>query len=143
MVLCASCGTEAKEAEARFCYRCGAELPSAKAPSPDDTYWVCYDRFNDRWGTPFGGGNATAEEALAQFNSPAWRSLHSGEQLQFPGQPPAVMRIGHVRNPEGEPNNVHEVLEWLEVKWVDGQWAIAGEASDLPEGRRLVISSLE
>ncbi|HKX73422.1 MAG TPA: zinc ribbon domain-containing protein [Candidatus Saccharimonadales bacterium] len=143
MLACPQCSTEAKESDARFCYRCGTPLPTPKQESPDGTYWIVFTYFNQSWYNPFGGGNHTPDEALAQLNQ---GNIYRGDEPTYPNMPERRLRLGSVHQPDGTPANVLIVLEWYELTRRDadgGYWAQGAEAADRPEGNRIEISSLE
>jgi hypothetical protein len=143
MLTCPQCSTEAKEAEARFCYKCGTPLSELKQGSPDGTYWCVFSRFNQRWYNPFGGGNHTPEEAVGQLNQ---SNTYRDDKPGYPGKPERRLRLSRIHQPAGTPANVLIVLEWFELAWTDaggGHWTKGVEATDRPEGDRIVISALE
>jgi hypothetical protein len=143
MLACPRCSTEAKESEARFCYRCGAPLAAPTQGSPDGTYWIIFTYFNLGWYNPFGGGNHTPDEAVGQLNQ---SNTYRGDEPTYPTMPERMLRLGRVHQPAGTPANVLLVLEWYELAWTDangGYWTKGPEAADRPEGDRIEISALE
>lgn len=141
---CQTCGTVNREG-ARFCDNCGTPLASqAPAAQADTVRWGIFIPWCGAWSIK-GWFGSSPEDVLAALNAKGDWYRGDNPELGETFKDLYLARVNDERNGETEDDTDLGIAEWHKVVWTDadgGQW-IKGDALPLPDGGKIVMTSLE